>query len=461
MNKLLQNFTFILAIILLAGCAPEKSSNATYFGGKIINPKTNFVILYNKEKVVDTLFLNEHNKFFGKYENLGKGFYHFEHGNEYQNIYLVPNDSILIRLNTWDFDETLVFSGIGAEKNNILIDCFLESEREYKNEKLYSFYALDSKNFKEKMDSVLIIKQEKMDDFTAKNTAVNDDYLEVLKVATKYPIYTRFEKYARIHRKMNRLSSNPILGNTFYDYRKDTDINKVHLMYMETYSSYVVHRLYNDVYAQGTDVSSKEFTTKLLNSINQNIKSEPHRNVFLKRATLNEFQSNSSCAYNKKSFDAFVQLSSNEKDKDFFKRLINDIKTLHGGSKLTDFNVTDYLNTKRSIKELTKNKNSVVYFWNPKYIDEYSLVMRLRYLTKRFPNVKFIGVKIAHINNDHVKGIDIKSQYYLESDSDAQLFLTSKSPRTLLINKKGKIVNGFATITSYKFNKQVEYLQKN
>ena len=57
-----------------------------------------------------------------KFKNLKGGLYTFKHGVEFQYIFLQPNDSLLLRLNTWDFDESLVFSGKGAEKNNLLIN---------------------------------------------------------------------------------------------------------------------------------------------------------------------------------------------------------------------------------------------------------------------------------------------------------------------------------------------------
>ena len=43
---------------------------------------------------------------------------------------LQEGDSILIRLNTKEFDESLVFSGQGSEINNFLIEMFLAHEEE-------------------------------------------------------------------------------------------------------------------------------------------------------------------------------------------------------------------------------------------------------------------------------------------------------------------------------------------
>ena len=143
MTKKIINYIILSFLILLAASCVDKEANAnTFFGGKIINPKTRFVALYSNDKLIDTLYLNNRNKFLGTYENLDEGLYYFQHGNENQYVYLEPKDSLILRLNTWDFDESLVFAGKGAERNNILIDIFLETENERKD--FYQFYVLHS-----------------------------------------------------------------------------------------------------------------------------------------------------------------------------------------------------------------------------------------------------------------------------------------------------------------------------
>ena len=109
--------TLVLSMILL-GCAqislqPDKG---VYFGGEIINPKEGLVILYNEQgKVEDSLQLDANNRFFVRLDSVNTGLYSFRHGGEYQMVILEPHDSIMLRLNTYDFDESLVFSGKGAE----------------------------------------------------------------------------------------------------------------------------------------------------------------------------------------------------------------------------------------------------------------------------------------------------------------------------------------------------------
>ena len=141
-KNIISNIPFSLLILFALGCATKNENSKTFFGGKIINPKTKFVVLYSNDKVIDTLLLNHRNKFLATYDNLDEGLYYFEHGNENQYVYLEPKDSLMLRLNTWDFDESLVFAGEGAERNNILIDIFLEAENERK-----LFYQLNNLDY--------------------------------------------------------------------------------------------------------------------------------------------------------------------------------------------------------------------------------------------------------------------------------------------------------------------------
>lgn len=453
-------FVAFLMVFIITSCDDDKKENAIYFGGKIINPKSEFVLLHNQDKVIDSLFLDEDDTFLGRYTDLKEGLYYFEHGPEHQFIYMQPNDSILIRLNTWDFDESLVFSGKGADKNNILIDYFIESENEDKNYKFYSFYSLESSAFKEKMDSVLTLKNEKIEAFKVKNPTLTAKYLELLNITAKYPIYNRFERYPEANRKHNKLESHPEVVNLFYDYRANINTNKDSLMFYGTYSRYIVERLYNDVYTEGITPEKSEFIISLLNAVNKNIHTEELRNTFLKRMLINDFYRKSSCDIDKDAFFAFFKLSTSIDDKKQVQRLLNDVKQVHKGSKLSDFNVLDYNQSERSIHKLIKNKNSVVYFWNPKFISESYLASRVSYLGKKFPEINFIGIKFASSEINPVKGIDIKNQFYIDNASNANLFLSSQYPRALLINKKRTVVNGYTAINSQTIVKQIKKLQK-
>ena len=244
MRKTLKYFFLLTLFVFIGSCTTTDEESFTYFGGKIIHPKSEYVLLYNQNELIDSLLLDKEDKFVGKYKDFNEGFYIFRHGNEIQHVYIEQKDSILIRLNTWDFDETLVFSGKGADKNNILIDWFLESEKEDK--KFSNYYRLSPDLFKSKMDSLLSLKKQKIELFKSKNENLPESYLNVLDIIVNYPLYTKFERYPRHHKYFNKTKAYPKTGADFYSYRKNININIDSLKYLGAYSKYVANRIYNN-----------------------------------------------------------------------------------------------------------------------------------------------------------------------------------------------------------------------
>ena len=122
----------LLIAFTLIGCKKDNNSsqdNYAYIGGQIINPKNNFVVITKSETTLDTIILDGNNRFLFKINDLEQGLYTFRHGDEFQMILLEPSDSIIFRLNTLDFDESLVYTGKGDKKNNYFINEFLQNEK--------------------------------------------------------------------------------------------------------------------------------------------------------------------------------------------------------------------------------------------------------------------------------------------------------------------------------------------
>lgn len=442
-------YTLFLALTFLVGCTSNKSTS-TYFGGKIINPKSKFVTLHSMEKVVDTLFLDEENRFIGKLENFDEGLYYFIHGNENQNIYLEPLDSLMLRLNTWDFDESLVFAGKGAERNNVLIDCFLADEKDDKI--TYKFNKLAPKEFKEKTDSLIKLKLATYNKYVENHPEETVGFKHLLKVALTYPIYSKIERYPIVHAKYSKTKEFPETDVNFYNYRKEITINKDSLMYYVPYSKYVKNFLYNITYSLGykpmTNEYSSNFTNDLLNTIDAKVCSSESKNAFLKQTVIGHFYKRSTCNVNEKAFNTFFELSTNEKDLKQIKLLLNDSKFLQKNVKMPDFILTDFTNGNHSINKITKNNKTCLLFWNQEYFSKNYISSRINYLSKEFPEIQFLQVKFDCDSSDRIPNLDIKNQFFIDNKSEANNFLTSKMPRAILISKKGIIVNSFASISS-------------
>ena len=121
-SKKLQFSSLFLTFFVVIGCQRQfKDDNFTaYFGGEVMNAKSNFVLFLKDDVVLDTLYLNDKNQFFMKFDSLAPGLYTFKHEPEYQYVYFDKNDSLMVRINSVEFDESVVFCGRGDEKNNLM-----------------------------------------------------------------------------------------------------------------------------------------------------------------------------------------------------------------------------------------------------------------------------------------------------------------------------------------------------
>jgi hypothetical protein len=449
-------------LITFVSCTGIEKSDTVYFGGKIINPKTKFVVLYSNNVVIDTLELNDRNKFLGSYNHLKEGLYYFEHGTENQYVYLEPKDSLMLRLNTWNFDESLVFAGKGAERNNILVDIFLEDENEKKL--FYQFSNLKPKAYQRKINTRITDRLITFDDYKNNHPKETLAYLKVLKTALIYPIYARIERYPISHVFVSKKLNFPKLDSSFYEYRKNIDFNDSTLMYYTPYARYITNYLYNATYALGhkpmmTEFSS-DFTVDLLQTIDTKINLSDSKNAFLKRTVLDHFLRKSSCNINKKAFNTFFKLSTNAVDKKLVKNLLEDNKTLHKGQKLEGFAISDFTDHSISIKDFTNGKNTVLFFWRTANISKSFIDARIPFLQKKYPSLNFAVIEIDGNSDNRIPNIDIKNQYYINSETLEKNFLTSDMHRTILVNKKGIVENGYAAISSINIYEQLQKLSE-
>ena len=461
MTKHLPYLILVSIASIFVGCSFQSAQTDTYFGGKILNPKSKYVVLYSMEKVIDTLFLEKDNTFLGNLQIANEGLYYFTHGNENQYIYLEPKDSLMLRLNTWYFDESIVFAGKGAERNNMLIDCFLEDEKD--NRMFYKLNLLEPKEFQVKADSLLDMKLKTFDEYIAKNPNETPGFKHILKTALTYPIYAKKERYPVAHSKVSNQAIFKNTDQSFYNHRKSVRINNDTLMYFPPHSKYVGNYLYNITFELGHSLSDKEYTSEftvdLLNTIDQNLTSKEFKNAFLKQTVIGHFYRRSSCNIQQETFDVFFKLSTDDTDKELVQQLLSDAKSLTKGQFVRDFMITNFNNRRHSIKKLTKNKNTLLLFWNPIYVSSKYISSRINYLTDKFPQVQFIQIQIDGKQNEYIPQLDVKNQFFITPKSNANDFLTSKMPRAIILNKKGIITNGFASISSIKTHTDLKKLK--
>ena len=124
----MKNVTTLLLIVFISSYYNAQEVRVT---GEIINPTTDSVSLYyykDRDRVTLSAAALDNGKFEMKFHLDSAMMLNFYDGNEVAAIVLQPNDDLHLLLNTKLFDETLVFSGKGANLNNMLNKLFLIDE---------------------------------------------------------------------------------------------------------------------------------------------------------------------------------------------------------------------------------------------------------------------------------------------------------------------------------------------
>ncbi len=446
----------LLILIIFIGCNNTDKPKSTCFGGKIINPKCSYVTLSDNYSFNDTIYLNKDNTFLGSYKEFKEGLYLFEHGPEHQYVYLKPNDSLLFRLNTWNFDETLVFSGLNSDRNNILIESFLQSERDSKE--ISKFYNLSQKDFLAKMDSIKSVKQVILDNYKYRTNEDSEEFLKILDISLFYPIYNKLEKYAA--QNFTRKESEK-LAASYFDYRHKANVSRDSLMFFGPYYRFIIEKLYNDVYQKNIENNNPtNFTVDLLNNIDSKISSEEIKNKLLYNTLVRHFFKEPKTISKSNAFFTFFKLNTNIEQKKNIQRLANDIKLLNEGEKLPPFNLIDSNGKTKNISEITKSKSSVILFKNYTHASDEWVSSRINYLIKNNPQITFVVINLCNSSKRYTKNVNLKYQYKLTKQSDVCNYSSSKFPRMVLVDKKGIIKTGYTSLSSKDIELQINDLQK-
>lgn len=467
--------TVLLLLTALLSCknSSKESEEYTYFGGEIINPSNDYVLLYNTRDEADTLFLDSNNRFLKKITNFEAGLYTFIHGGEFQWILLEPKDSLLLRLNTIDFDESLVFTGNGARKNNYLVKTFLENEAE--NQQFRQLCQLEPDKFGHVLDSIRQSKLAELYEFLSEKE-YSDFFKTLAETSINYNYYANKEMYPFGYYGYGNLIHYKDLPEDFYDFRKDIDLNIESLKEFYTYNKFLYSHFNNlalqKFYETAThddlfDSRSVIFNLEKLNLIDSLVANDMIRNDLLKYTTRNFVSTCDDSLEIQEMLNSFIQKSSSEKDKDMMNSLVFSIKGLKRGNKLPTLVLVDYKDKTIALDSII-NKPTVIYFWSSSFpLQMKNSHFKVTQLRTKFPNVDFIGININDDDNSHWKSIldrndySVDQEYQFKDPNEALDALAINSVnKSILIWKDSKIINANALIFSSEFEDELKALMR-
>ncbi|MFC2148370.1 TlpA family protein disulfide reductase [Bacteroidota bacterium] len=455
MNKTLLYFI----IILLAACnTAEKKSTAVYFGGEIVNPSSEYVVLFKGDMVLDTARLDENNRFSFQLDSVDEGLHHFYHFPEKQYVFLERGDSLQLRLNTVDFDESLVFSGTNEQVNNFLLEMFLANEQE--EELIYKYYSLEPEAFISKIDSLKNVKLESLNNLSME-AELTDGAKEIAQAGIMYTSYIFKEAYPFYHKRKKGEKSIHDLPPDFYDYRADINYNNKGLGYYRPYYNFMKYHLGNLSYMDckngcGSQIKMaknklhfNQHKLKLIDSLimQKELRDNLFRNVAMDYLLKYDKEENIEIFIKE-----FHQMSGNNRHIHEINGLYDGIKNLQPQKELPEHMVFDSEGNKVSIKDLGKDRKVVFYFWSaPEKRHFTNMITRINLLKEKYPEYTFIGLNVrtehSRWNNMlEVSQLDKNEQFWTENFEDVAHTLIVYDLNRGIITNDGIIVDAFANV---------------
>ena len=451
--------TCIIFVITIS-CNNDNPYKDFYLGGEIINPSSSSVNFYYNNVKIDSILLDNKNKFFKKIENLKPGIYRIEHIPENQYIIVENGDSLWIRVNVEEFKESLSFTGRGSSKNNFLID--ISNYDEFENEYLAQYYIEDSNTFKEIIDSLM---DEKITLWNRLDNSINQKKIssKITFSSIKYNYYNKLERYALL-RGTNWTDEKK---DSFFSYRKDINLNDSDLSLFETYITYLMNYFNEKTLDSGkiyfNEKNETEFNIKKLLIIDSQIKNNLLKNNLARATAIEEILNFKNNQSHEEFIDYYSYVNTSEKYLNEITQLYNDIEKMQKGKILPDTEFIDFQGNIINSNDELKGTKTLIYFWSQSQMNHYRrTIRRVDELKNLYPEYRFVGICIQPYTDmvsqaQNILNLDLSNQYsFNDFEKSSKSWVLTFLNKTIIIDQKSKIIDGFSNL----FSNEIEEILK-
>lgn len=456
-------------IVLSCENSNSKRGDYAYFGGEIINPSNSYITFNNSVGNTDTIYLDKNNRFLHKVDSLKPGLHIYTHGGEYQTILLESNDSLFFRLNTNDFDESLVYTGNGSKKNNYLIKAFLNDEIE--NKTFMKTSHMEPEDFVEHMNKHRKQKLTHLEEFLF-NKPSSKLFETIVKSTIDYNHYAYHEMYPFGYFGNNKLIHFKDLPEGFYDYRNEIDLNNESLSEVYAYNRFLfwhfnniaLKQYYRDGNHNTFNRMALDYNIEKLRLIDSSITSEKIKNYLLKHITRDFVLNTDDKDATATVIDFYLKKSTDSEDKIYLKKLIERATKLRPGNILPDANLIDFNGSNLRLSSVIDSP-TVIYCWSTNFkMHSRNSHYKINELKAQFPDVNFIAINFndndLHYWKKTVRSLNYASnnEYRFSSPSEAmENYVITFNHKVFVINEEMEIVNSKVGLFD---NEMVKYLEK-
>ncbi len=392
-------FSYIF-ILLLISCGDTDTS--TYLGGGIVHHKDDYVILSKADKFIDSIKIDGKGHFHYRFNLEEEGLFTFRHADEFQMIYLKPQDSLRLRLNTFEFDESLVFSGKGSAENNFLIENFLLNQKN--SDLILSYYKISPKDFQFKTDSIKKSREARLNHIKNK-FELSPNFIEIAQKSIDYEYFDMRERYAFLMNKYNQKKSNDI-PEDFYDYRANIDFSD------DVAKNLIVYRRFLDDYIKNQsikicldknknincyDIDSYTNLDDRIHLVDSLIKDKGLRKTYFERFIQEEIIYAEDADDLSHTHQLIEKLNFSDKEKNRLISLVEFQSALIVDADLKDVMLKCKDLKRHKLKDVIKKNHAVIYSWSLQSPSHHKLRIRtIKQLMKKYNDIQFIGINIDY-----------------------------------------------------------------
>ncbi len=472
-HSFLGSLLLLLGIsILFFSCNTDGkvTASGTYLACEIVNPTQNYILLLKNNQITDSILLDHNNRFSYKFNALEGGLYHLLHG-EYQILHIEEGDSILLRVNTKEFDESLTYSGYGATKNNFIINNFLHWEEENDFIIENKAYEENPADFEKLLDSMSIVHTRELTKFFATQD-YSDSFKEIATAISTFNNYYRREQYPFSKYIKDRYTFFNSLPEGFYSFRNNIDINSKDLQELLSFRRYVNSYLNSLSYKKYGKDHPFDRTSYIHNHhvvylIDSLIENDIQRERLLNQ-TARIFIANSNDLNEVSTlFKEIKKVSKSQKTMAALDASYESNKRLQSGNIIPDVLIKNRQGDSTSFTQAFK-KPTVLYFWSYKRPWQMKNAhLKTLELQKKYPEFDFAAINIDKESEPWIKQLE-KNSYtssfeyqFTYPDEAIRIMDIIDLNKTIVIDKNMAILNSHANLRNSNFeNELLSYLNQ-
>lgn len=434
-------FLFIPVLIGLASCNTTSPKKVLIFSGEIEHPRSDTLTLVDKnQNVVHTMVLDKNHAFKDTID-IAEGFYRLSDGKESTKLYLKSDFNLQLTLNTEEFDESIVYTGVGEKENNYLAKKALLEEG-FGRLRFYSYYAKQSEEaFLKSTDSLFALKTDLLE-----KTANLDTLFQY--VESKSIEFEKLKRYAGFEMMKRYVGGQKgfIVSDNFPNAFSQVNLEDERLLLSSEYLYYI--KDYLKQLARGKVEKLEDPILNYIETIDQQVQNPAIMQELYYH--VGKWQLN----YTEALDDVYKKITPKLSDKVYLQEVTDNykkLKRIEKGAQSPDF---EFLDINGNIVSLSDLRGKLVYIdiWATWCLPCLKEIPHLKSLEENFKGQDIAFVSICQSDTKErwenmIKEKELGGIQLFQADENHPFFqdyLVQGIPRFILLDKEGKIIDAQA-----------------